>query len=183
MSGRCGRSEHGPQRFGRGPSPRGGVLRLRPPRFHADDNRDDDGARPLLAVTRTAVSFDLPRMVARSDPGMTAATSGRAALYHRVSTLDQDPTLARRELRAALVVGETGSGARNDRPGLQRVMGAARRGDVDAVLAWKLDRFGRSARDVLANIRDLDSAGVRFVVTIPGHRRPAGAPTPCPGSS
>ncbi len=48
----------------------------------------------------------------------------RAALYHRVSTLDQGPTLARSELRASakrlgfrilLDVEETGSGDRNER--------------------------------------------------------------------
>jgi DNA invertase Pin-like site-specific DNA recombinase len=47
-------------------------------------------------------------------------------------------------------------------------MAAARRGKLDAVLVWKLDRFGRSALDVLANIRDLDSAGVRFIATTQG---------------
>lgn len=31
------------------------------------------------------------------------------------------------------------------------------------MLCWKLDRFGRSALDVLSNIRDLDAAGVRFI--------------------
>ena len=101
----------------------------------------------------------------------------RAALYHRCSTLDQNPALARDELHAAaarlgaevtLDVEETGSGARNDRPGLQRVMDAARRGKLDVVLCWKLDRFGRSALDVLANIRDLDAAGVRFIATTQG---------------
>ncbi|HSN14011.1 MAG TPA: recombinase family protein [Anaeromyxobacteraceae bacterium] len=101
----------------------------------------------------------------------------RIAAYHRVSTLDQDPTLARNELHDAarrlggevvLDIEETGSGARNDRPGLQRLMEAARRGKLDAVLVWKLDRFGRSALDVLANIRDLDAAGVRFVATTQG---------------
>jgi DNA invertase Pin-like site-specific DNA recombinase len=102
----------------------------------------------------------------------------RAALYHRVSTLDQDPTLARSELRAAakrlgyrivLDVEETGSGARNDRPGFQRVLGAARRGVFDALLVFKLDRAGRSALDLLANIRELvDVQGVRFVVTTQG---------------
>jgi putative DNA-invertase from lambdoid prophage Rac len=56
----------------------------------------------------------------------------------------------------------------NDRPGLQELMAAARRGKLDAVLVWKLDRFGRSALDVLANIRDLDAAGVMFIATTQG---------------
>lgn len=108
----------------------------------------------------------------------------RAALYHRASTLDQDPALARDQLRAAaaarglkvaLEVEETGSGARNDRPGLQRLMDAARRGQLDVVLVWKLDRFGRSALDLLANLRHLEDAGVRFVAVTQGiDLRPGG---------
>jgi DNA invertase Pin-like site-specific DNA recombinase len=99
------------------------------------------------------------------------------ALYHRCSTLDQNPTLARDELHAAakmrgltiaLDIEETGSGARNDRPGLQRIMEAARRGAIDIVLCWKLDRFGRSALDLLANIRALQEHGVRFIATSQG---------------
>lgn len=101
----------------------------------------------------------------------------KTALYHRVSKLDQDLTLARDELRAVatarglevtLDVEETGSGARNDRPGLARVLDAARRGQVRAVVVWKLDRFGRSALDVLTNIRTLRDAGCRFIVTSQG---------------
>ena len=102
----------------------------------------------------------------------------KAALYHRVSTLDQDPALARHELREAagrlgfevvLDVEETGSGARNDRPGLKKLMEAARRGAIAAVVVWKLDRFGRSALDLLANIRELVEAhGVRFVAISQG---------------
>lgn len=97
-----------------------------------------------------------------------------AVAYHRVSTRDQDPTLARGELEAAarqrgydpvFYVEETGSGARNDRPGLQRVLAMAARGQVGAVLVWKLDRFGRSALDVQTNITALRSAGVRFIAT------------------
>ena len=96
----------------------------------------------------------------------------RAALYHRVSTVDQDPTAARKELRDAarrynlrvsLDVEETGSGANNSRPGLDQVMLAARRGKVDVILVWKLDRFGRSALDLLTHLRELEGAGVRFV--------------------
>lgn len=101
----------------------------------------------------------------------------RCALYHRVSTRDQDPKLARQELRQAaaarglrvsLDVEERGSGALNNRPGLRRVMDAARRGEVEAVLVWKLDRFGRSSLDVLSNIRHLTDGGVRFIAVTQG---------------
>jgi DNA invertase Pin-like site-specific DNA recombinase len=99
------------------------------------------------------------------------------AVYHRVSTVDQNPALARDELHAVaarlganvvLSIEEKGSGARNDRPGLQRVLDAARRGEIDAVMCWKLDRFGRSVLDVLSNVRALEAAGVRFIVTTQG---------------
>jgi DNA invertase Pin-like site-specific DNA recombinase len=108
----------------------------------------------------------------------------RAALYHRVSTLDQDPTLARNELRAAAIargmtivdeIEETGSGARNDRPKLVKLLQDAQRGRIDAVICWKLDRFGRSAFDVLANLRALEDAGVRFIAVTQGiDIKPAG---------
>jgi DNA invertase Pin-like site-specific DNA recombinase len=71
-------------------------------------------------------------------------------------------------LRVALDIRETGSGANNHRPGLVRVLQAAQRGDVDTVLVWKLDRFGRSAFDLLGNIRQLEAAGVRFIAATQG---------------
>ena len=100
------------------------------------------------------------------------ASRNRAAIYHRVSSIDQNPKAALGELRAAakrsglriaLAVEEAGSGANNHRPGLARVMEAARRGRVDAVLVWKLDRFGRSALDLLTNLREFAGTGTRFV--------------------
>jgi DNA invertase Pin-like site-specific DNA recombinase len=111
----------------------------------------------------------------------------QTALYHRVSTVDQHPDLARRELRTAarrykmqvaLEVEETGSGANNDRPGFVRVMDAARRGRIDALLVWKLDRFGRSALDLLTHLRELESLGIRFVAITQGiDIRPGGDAT------
>jgi DNA invertase Pin-like site-specific DNA recombinase len=56
----------------------------------------------------------------------------------------------------------------NDRPGLVRVLEAAQAGKIDAVLVWKLDRFGRSAFDLLGNIRQPEAAGVRFVAVTQG---------------
>jgi putative DNA-invertase from lambdoid prophage Rac len=105
------------------------------------------------------------------------ADRGTCVTYHRTSTADQDPTLARDRLRQAAgarglevveEIEETGSGARNDRPGLQRVLELARDGCVNAVLVWKIDRFGRSALDLLANIEALVGCGVRFIATTQG---------------
>lgn len=101
----------------------------------------------------------------------------RAALYHRVSTREQNPRLARSELRAAaaarglrvvLEIEETASGRGSVRPGLERVLGAAQRGALDVVLVQRLDRWGRSTLDLLANLRRLRSAGVGFVAIAQG---------------
>lgn len=106
-----------------------------------------------------------------------SSLSSRAAVYHRASTFAQDPELAHVQLLQAarargfavgMDVAETGSGARNSRPGLRRVLEAARRRQIDAVLVWALDRFGRSVLDVLANVRELQAAGVRFLVVSQG---------------
>jgi putative DNA-invertase from lambdoid prophage Rac len=107
----------------------------------------------------------------------------RAALYHRVSTVDQNPEAAHAELRAAarqrgheivIDVVEQGSGANNDRPGMGDIFAAARRGRVDLVMVWKLDRFGRSALDLLTNIRALITGGVCFSSVTQGIDVPAG---------
>lgn len=101
----------------------------------------------------------------------------RTALYHRVSTREQNPRLARSELRAAaaarglrvvLEVEETASGRGSLRPGLDRVLDAAQRGAIDVVLVQRLDRWGRSTLDLLANLRRLRSAGVGFVAIAQG---------------
>lgn len=98
----------------------------------------------------------------------------RCGVYNRVSTsaqnadgpLDDLVTAAeRRGYVVTLRIAETGSGARNDRPGLQRILEEARKGQLDAVLVTRLDRFGRSSLDLLANVRALVSAGVRFTCT------------------
>lgn len=101
----------------------------------------------------------------------------RAALYHRVSTREQNHKLARVELRAAartrglrvvVDVEETASGRGSVRPGFDRVMDAAQRGAVDIVLVQRLDRWGRSTLDLLTNLRRLRAAGVAFVAIAQG---------------
>jgi DNA invertase Pin-like site-specific DNA recombinase len=108
---------------------------------------------------------------------MPARRRLRAALYHRVSTREQNPRLARAELRAAatarglrvvLDVEETASGRGSVRRGLDRVMDAAHRGALDIVIVQRLDRWGRSTLDLLTNIRRLRSAGVAFAAIAQG---------------
>jgi DNA invertase Pin-like site-specific DNA recombinase len=55
------------------------------------------------------------------------------------------------------------SGAKANRPALLRLMADARKRHVDAVLVWKLDRWGRSVVDSIKGIQELVSLGVRFI--------------------
>ena len=96
----------------------------------------------------------------------------KAALYLRVSTLEQNAESQRRELEAYAarhqwdVVGayeEKASGSDASRPELKRLLADARAGKFETVLVWKLDRFGRSLLNVLHNLRTLEDELVRFV--------------------
>jgi DNA invertase Pin-like site-specific DNA recombinase len=83
--------------------------------------------------------------------------------YARVSTLDQDPTLQLDALAAAgctKVFEDRASGARADRPGLQKALDYARDGDV--LIVWKLDRLGRSLPHLIETVSALEKRGVGF---------------------
>src|SRR4030088_2084520 len=110
----------------------------------------------------------------------------KLAIYVRVSTADQNQELQLRELHdyAARhqweidqVYRDTISGSSASRPGLNQLMDDARARNLDIVLCWKLERFGRSLRDCLNNLHELDSRGVRFVAVTQGldtdNRNPA----------
>ena len=96
-----------------------------------------------------------------------------AAIYARVSTQDQNCEMQVRELREYAVrrgwqvtteYVDTGwSGAKASRPELDRLMKDAALRRFDAILVWKLDRFGRSVRNCLDGIESLRAHGVRFL--------------------
>src|SRR5512135_1741287 len=114
----------------------------------------------------------------------------RAGLYARVSTNDQQ-TLAmqNRAMREyasrcgwtlALQVREVNSGAAR-REVREKLLEAARRRDIDVVLVWRLDRWGRSVTDLLATLQELEHLDVGFVsltealdLTTPAGRAMAG---------
>jgi len=97
----------------------------------------------------------------------------RTGLYARVSTPDQTCEMQLRELREYAarrgweITGEyvdTGwSGAKASRPELDRLMQDARLRRFDAVMVWKLDRWGRSVADCVRSRQELASLGVRFL--------------------
>lgn len=102
-------------------------------------------------------------------------TRPRTALYARVSTTGhgQDVGLQLDELRQVAAqrgwevvdeyVDEGISGSRESRPALDRMMDEARRGKLDVVCVWKLDRLGRSLQHLLALLDDLTNLRVGFV--------------------
>jgi putative DNA-invertase from lambdoid prophage Rac len=62
----------------------------------------------------------------------------------------------------ALEEKEVGSGAKT-RPKREELLRAARRREVDAILVWRLDRWGRSLLDLIGTLQELYAVGVGFV--------------------
>lgn len=99
----------------------------------------------------------------------------RVGLYARVSTANhgQDLGLQLDELRAVAqqrgwhVAGEFTdegiSGSVSERPGLDRLLAAAKAGKLDVVAVWRFDRFARSTQHLLAALEEFRSLGVAFV--------------------
>jgi putative DNA-invertase from lambdoid prophage Rac len=101
----------------------------------------------------------------------------KAAVYARVSTTDQTNAIQIRELKDYVerrgwtlveVYEDKMSGAKASRPGLDQLMADARRRRFDAVVVWKLDRFGRSLVNCIAGIQELQALGVRFISSSQG---------------
>ena len=96
----------------------------------------------------------------------------RVGLYARVSSNDQQTLAmqnramreyaARRGWTIALRVREVNSGAAR-REAREKLIEAARRREIDVVLVWRLDRWGRSVTDLLATLQELEHLGVGCV--------------------
>ncbi len=84
--------------------------------------------------------------------------------YARVSTRDQNLNLQRDALRTAgcdRIYEDTISGIRSKRPGLAKALDQLR--DGDTLVVWKLDRLGRSVKDLLDFAGALNDQGIGFV--------------------
>src|SRR2546425_9065622 len=96
----------------------------------------------------------------------------RAALYARVSTVEQEPENQLVPLRAfAAARGWTAteyvdhgvSGAKERRPALDALLAAARTRKIDAVVCVKLDRLARSVHHLVTLARGLEALGLALV--------------------
>ncbi len=139
---------------------------------------------PVKRASRKAESGDVFGQ-SRKQPKML-----RAGLYARVSSDDQQTLpmqsramreyAARRGWTIAMQVREVGSGAAQ-RQAREKLLEAARRREIDVVLVWRLDRWGRSVTDLLATLQELEHLDVGFVsltealdLTTPAGRAMAG---------
>jgi DNA invertase Pin-like site-specific DNA recombinase len=96
----------------------------------------------------------------------------RAALYMRVSTVDQHPETQLHDLRAMAehrgyeIVEEYTdrvSGAKAKRPGLDQMLRDARRNRFQVVLVWASDRIARSVKHFLDVLDELNRMNVEFI--------------------
>jgi DNA invertase Pin-like site-specific DNA recombinase len=96
----------------------------------------------------------------------------RAALYMRVSTVDQHPETQLLDLRQMAsqrgyeIVHEYTdriSGVKAKRPGLDQMMADGRRGRFDVVLVWASDRIARSTKHFLEVLDELNRLKIEYV--------------------
>src|SRR6187551_1756086 len=97
----------------------------------------------------------------------------KAAIYARVSTLDQQPENQLAELRryvaargwnaAVEYVDQGVSGSKDRRPALDQLVKDARRRKFDVLVTWKLDRLGRNLKHLITLLEELQALGIAFV--------------------
>ena len=112
------------------------------------------------------------RMFPKPDSKKVFGHPLRVGLYARVSTYDQKTLplqiramreyAGKRNWTIATQVKEVGSGA-SERQLRETLIAHARRREIDVVLVWRRDRWGRSVADRLATLPELPQLGVGFV--------------------
>jgi DNA invertase Pin-like site-specific DNA recombinase len=83
--------------------------------------------------------------------------------YARVSTQDQTLNLQKDALAQAgctRIFTDTASGAKTERKGLDEALNYVRTGDT--LVVWRLDRLGRSLKDLIATMTELSERGIGF---------------------
>ena len=96
----------------------------------------------------------------------------KVAIYTRVSTYDQKTLLTQlnacseyskaREWVISHKIQEIASGAKK-RPEREKLLKLCRQRQIDIVVVWKLDRWGRSTADIVTTLQELQELNIQFV--------------------
>jgi putative DNA-invertase from lambdoid prophage Rac len=129
-----------------------------PPKFAPEEWVHNVGA---VAILRGAFYSSLG---IESTP---VSTLRRAVSFHDQQILGLQTEAMRSYIKdrgweLARQIKDFGSGAK-DRPGRESLLKAARRREVDVVVVWRLDRWGRSVADLVITLRELTDLGIGFV--------------------
>jgi DNA invertase Pin-like site-specific DNA recombinase len=84
--------------------------------------------------------------------------------YSRISTVDQNLHLQKDALAKAAcekLFDDVISGAKSHRPGLEALLKFARKGDI--IVVWRLDRLGRSMKDLISLVSTLEDKGIQII--------------------
>src|SRR3989339_1444823 len=92
---------------------------------------------------------------------MAQSEKGLQVGYARVSTQDQNLDLQKDALKSAgckKIYTDTASGAKDERKGLSKAIEYLRKGDT--LVIWKLDRLGRSLKQLIETVKMLNERGI-----------------------
>jgi DNA invertase Pin-like site-specific DNA recombinase len=102
----------------------------------------------------------------------------KTAIYLRVSTKQQDTSNQKKVLeevaqRAGWEIvavfedeGISGAKGRSDRPGLDNLLKAVTRREIDKVLVWSVDRLGRSLKDLISTLDEILNSGAELYLHV-----------------
>lgn len=96
-----------------------------------------------------------------------------SAVYIRVSTEQQNINMQEHDIDEYIkrsnftlfdkYIDQGISGSKEDRPELSRLMSDARLKKFDVLIVWKLDRLGRSVKQIVNNVEELKQLGIDFI--------------------
>jgi DNA invertase Pin-like site-specific DNA recombinase len=140
------------------------------------ENRGPPRGKPRSASVVTAcsktVDFEHGATYSPESKPKDPAVTKRAAIYLRVSTREQSTAAQRIELesiakRAGWEIAEvyeyagiSGAKGRDKRPSFDRLLKDATRRRFDVIMAWSIDRLGRSLQHLVLTLADLEAAGI-----------------------
>jgi len=94
----------------------------------------------------------------------------KIVIYIRVSKIDQHPENQRRELveyanRSGYdyIIFEERESTRKTRPAKEEVLNLLRKKKFNTLLIWKLDRWGRSIKELVSDLKELTDKGIKII--------------------